>query len=293
CILVKDIEDPLLQIVKDRREYILKPNSEFTLKNGIVYKINSKGLRDREFDYKSDKYRILAVGDSTTFGWEESLENTYPKLLENILKCEVINAGVYDYNIEHEYGFLKIEGIKYNPDLVILGFYINDAQPASSILINPRWEMERVKSWLLELIKDRLNILFKKDIFTLGRVGSSCHEWENFGWRKKRCFKTLKNIKEFLDKNEVELLVIIFPSFRYQKEKIAPYSEYAHFKIINDSVKDFCMKENIRVLDLYVLFEGKIASDVSQASGEHLNRNGNLIVAKALAQYIKNNFKLE
>ncbi|MBL7197920.1 MAG: hypothetical protein ISS47_07445, partial [Candidatus Omnitrophica bacterium] len=46
CILVKDIEDPLLQIVKDRREYILKPNSEFTLKNGIVYKINSKGLRD-------------------------------------------------------------------------------------------------------------------------------------------------------------------------------------------------------------------------------------------------------
>ena len=73
----------------------------------MTVRINSKGLRDREFDYKKEKdtYRIGVFGDSFTFGEGVQNNETYPKLLENLLtadqqlsvlgkKIEVLNFGI-------------------------------------------------------------------------------------------------------------------------------------------------------------------------------------------------------
>lgn len=115
------------------------PNREAFLM-GVPVKINSAGLRDREFSLaKPDgTYRILVLGDSTTFGWGVRQEKTYAKRLEQLLNerppprapkaCEVINMGVGNYNTAQEVAYFMERGRLYKPDMVLLGFYTNDAE---------------------------------------------------------------------------------------------------------------------------------------------------------------------
>lgn len=100
---------------------------------GIPFRLNSYGLRDYEFNIdKKDKYRILCLGDSITFGTQNRLEDIYPKVLERLLnsngsgRYQVINAGGVGGNPYFEYEYLKEKGIKFNPDYVILGISLND-----------------------------------------------------------------------------------------------------------------------------------------------------------------------
>jgi len=97
-----------------------------------TYTINRDALNER-FNYpiKKEKgtYRIMALGDSLTYGlyvntnknWTELLEDKLNKDFKfpNIKKFEVINLGVDGYDIEYTVERYKIRGKKYNPDLII------------------------------------------------------------------------------------------------------------------------------------------------------------------------------
>lgn len=109
---------------------------------GAEMKINSLGLRDRE-DITKEKppgtYRIVVLGDSTTVGWGVPFEKLYPKLLEKSLNAnppspnwkryEVINTGIGNYNTAQEVASFKERWLALNPDLVLMAWYINDAEP--------------------------------------------------------------------------------------------------------------------------------------------------------------------
>lgn len=116
------------------------PNSHAFLM-GVDVKINSIGLRDHEIAQPKPPgtCRILALGDSTTFGWGASFDNLYTKLLERSLNAkpptehfsryEVVNAGVGNYNTAQEVAYFKEHGLALNPDQVWLVWFINDAEP--------------------------------------------------------------------------------------------------------------------------------------------------------------------
>ena len=115
------------------------PNQE-AVRMGVHVKINSQGLRDDEFPIAKDEgaFRILVLGDSMTLGWGAKFEETYSKVLERMLnenrpvasfeRYEVINAGVGNYNTVQEVAYFKARGAQYHPDMVLLGFYLNDAE---------------------------------------------------------------------------------------------------------------------------------------------------------------------
>jgi lysophospholipase L1-like esterase len=97
--------------------------------------INSEGFRDHEYpvEKRNGTYRIAVIGDSFTFGQGVESEDTYPKQLESLLNngmidgnYEVMNFGVISYNTFQEVKFLKNKALKYNPDLVIVGYLSND-----------------------------------------------------------------------------------------------------------------------------------------------------------------------
>lgn len=99
------------------------------------YKINSLGLRDKEYSVQKppNTFRVLMVGDSFTEGDGVFSNETFSKRLEEKLqhqpgamKFEVINAGVGSYSSLLEYLYLKNYGLQLQPDLVILNFDLSD-----------------------------------------------------------------------------------------------------------------------------------------------------------------------
>lgn len=103
---------------------------------GVPVKINGLGFRD-DRDYPIEKpagaFRILVLGDSVTFGHGTRSDTTYPYLLEQRLRewkpeiaWQVWNLGVPGYATSQELAYLEQIGARYDPDLVIVGFYQND-----------------------------------------------------------------------------------------------------------------------------------------------------------------------
>ncbi len=98
--------------------------------------INRYGFRDEQFQVakNSKTFRILALGDSVTAGnGIGDVRNTYPKVLERVLNqklpgrtFQVFNMGVGGYETLQEVESLRDVGLQFRPDLVTVGFVIND-----------------------------------------------------------------------------------------------------------------------------------------------------------------------
>lgn len=98
--------------------------------------INSKQIRsDREIPYKKSPgvFRILCLGDSVFFGSGVEFEELFSSQLEQMLnlgdkskKYEVINASAPAWGVLEYYTYLKNEGYKYSPDLVVVGLSPDD-----------------------------------------------------------------------------------------------------------------------------------------------------------------------
>ena len=86
---------------------------------------NSEGMRDSEIDENSD-VRVLVLGTSTTFGYGVSREETFVERTESALnerleeEISVLNAGSPGYGMKDFYKYLKLRGLDYNPDIVVV-----------------------------------------------------------------------------------------------------------------------------------------------------------------------------
>jgi lysophospholipase L1-like esterase len=98
------------------------------------FRINRQGFRDdRDYAYAKAEgvVRILVLGDSHTQGFEVDQEATYAEVIERHLAgrgicAEVLNTGVSGMGTAEQLAFLESEGLRYAPDVVVLGFYAND-----------------------------------------------------------------------------------------------------------------------------------------------------------------------
>jgi hypothetical protein len=115
----------------------IRANAEFrhtSVDGAWTFATNSRGLRDsREFPYAkpAGTLRVIALGDSHTQGYEVRQSATFGAVLERYLRhrgvrAEVLNAGVSGFSTAEELAYLENEGYRYQPDVVVLGFYAND-----------------------------------------------------------------------------------------------------------------------------------------------------------------------
>jgi len=141
-----------------------KPRPGF--KQGGI-EINSLGFRGREFSVQkpAGTFRIVALGDSTTFGYGKTTMSPYPAQLEAALnrqagncgrQYEVINAGVEGYSAHHVLIRLEKEALPLTPDLLIIYVGWNDL-----FGVDPERRLPTVdpQSWFNRLL--RLSYLLK------------------------------------------------------------------------------------------------------------------------------------
>lgn len=95
--------------------------------------INSHGFRGPDFQAVKPKgvFRVLCLGGSSTFGFHNGDNETYPFLLEGLfakegIRVQVINAGFPYYNTGSILSLLKEELLSYEPDLITLYTAYND-----------------------------------------------------------------------------------------------------------------------------------------------------------------------
>lgn len=96
----------------------------------VQYHINSEGfnqLQNVSEEKPNDVFRIITLGDSFTFGDNVDTKDNYPSQLQEILnrdcesnkKFQVINLGVYGYDLQYTVERFRLKGKKYKPDLIV------------------------------------------------------------------------------------------------------------------------------------------------------------------------------
>lgn len=92
---------------------------------------NALGLRNGPIGPKADRFRIVAVGDSTTFGLGVAAADAWPSRLQSLLDpdarlVEVINAGVSGYSAFQCLRYLQLHAERLEPDLIVATTGNND-----------------------------------------------------------------------------------------------------------------------------------------------------------------------
>ena len=135
--------DPLGKVLEGRMYFLRssdRPGLDYDLVPGVRGKnwgttiaINSHGFRDREYDLasKPNVRRIVVLGDSVAFGTNLDADDTFPERLEAMYAdsgrpVEVLNLAAPGYDTLDEVVFLEKTGMAFSPDVVVVGYCIND-----------------------------------------------------------------------------------------------------------------------------------------------------------------------
>ena len=265
--------------------------------------INSHGLREREISLlkPTNTFRILALGDSFTYGHGVRSAETYVKQLEAMLnrklgnrgtRFEVLNAGVPGYNTHQELIHLQEVGLLYHPDLILLGFTMGDAELGYFGLKNAEgqtWPIQ-LKEWVkehfalyqfirtgLKRMVDRIDAA-KYDVeaggtavlpIQLAAAGKTSEGW-------KLCRESLENIAAISRERGIPVLLVIYP-FLGQLDDTYPFKE-SHALVARTATG-----YGMSVVDLLSHFTGREPSGlwVSPKDG-HPNASANAIAASGI-----------
>ncbi len=214
---------------------------------GVPVKINSVGWRDEEhpLEKPADTTRIMMLGDSLTFGWGAPPDGVTSPLLGQILNAaggrqryEVLNTGIGNSNTAMQVAYFLAEGNAYQPDAVVLNYFINDAEPTPS----------RKGNWLTN--HSYAAVFLGGRIDTLLRSYSDRGSWldyyrglydaEQAGWRGAQ--EALGRLAVYCRDNGIALMVAHYPELH----QLDPYP----FEDVTRQLAETAKAEKVPFLDL-------------------------------------------
>lgn len=236
-----------------------------------VATINSDNFRGENYKATKGKNtkRVVAIGDSHTFGTGLNDNETYSSQLEEKLNngsgvnWQVLNLGKEGYNLIEKLRSLRSKGLKYEPDVVVLQFDPNDIYPKKYREFEKRLTRE------LELTK-----LKGKDCWAIQHLKSLRREFkEKFGMKKLidlMIKKPLTDLKELQEKHDFSVIIM-------SAWKSGPY---------NRILKNFCKENGYAFTTINPsIFHGRIYR-ISKYQ-RHFNATGHGLIADYLYTTIK------
>ena len=153
-------------------------------KQDVIIRTNSIGLRGGEVPPRQPgQLRILLIGDSIMFGDYVDETLTISSLLEAKLKSLgysdviVMNAGLPGMNFAEEYHHYQEVAKGADPDLVVVGMYLNDAQEAQKFYAKTLrfpFSASRFLTWFAQ----RFQLLDSSVLFSKVSLSSTSADWK-------------------------------------------------------------------------------------------------------------------
>jgi hypothetical protein len=227
---------------------------------------NSRGYRDEEhaLEKKPGVRRLLSLGDSFAWGAGIEFDDTYAQRLQRRLPrrrgepWEVVQLALPGMNTVDEASQLHEEGLTYSPDVVVLGYVLNDSEDAEAA------EARRARDWAEEKREKReKHFLDRSALFRLvatrvwataenrrRRIGyHTMYRPDAPGWVAGQ--KALKLMGSLCTERGVPLLVVIFPLFGQPLDASYPFTE------LHAQVSQAAAAAGAKVVDLFPAYNGK------------------------------------
>jgi lysophospholipase L1-like esterase len=312
----------LIQTENGRR---LRPNADGVIRNhylshrDISIKTNSLGFRDEEFppDKPTNEFRILALGDSVTWGDYLDADKVYVKQLEanlnadasaSAIRFRVINAGIGDIGLKEEVDILTEKGLSVKPDIVMVEFFLNDSRPPwgfsgelkykgwlrrNSLLVDSIYRNLLLRQWVKEKGVDRgawwiyVNQLnwrsdkneFDKFVDLAGLDWGAA--WKPDSWTMVE--SQFSKLRQLSDQHGFRVFIVGFPVV-YQMETDF-YDDTPQ-----QALKNLTSKYNFLYLDLLPMLRPYGAhKDKYYFDQVHPTEIGNELIGSYIAGYLKEN----
>ena len=219
---------------------------------------NAQGYRDRErpLSKPAGVHRVVNLGDSFAWGASVEFEDAYPQRLERSLTrrrhetWEVINLALPGMNTVDHAAQLTQEGFGYQPDVVLLGYVMNDSEDAQAAEARRAadWAQARPgppggflnRSALFQFVSTRLWATAENRKRVAGY--KSMYTDAAPGWIAGR--KALKSMGAACRERGIPFVVAIFPLFGNPLDKRYPFVE------LHGKVAQAAAESGAKVVDL-------------------------------------------
>lgn len=256
----------------------------------IEYAINRFGLRGPDIPSRKESgtFCVLCLGDSFTFGEGVRYEDTYAGRLQRLLseagkypRVEVINAGVQGHGTHEAVAFYALQGYQFEPDVVLLGFMLNDATDfAETIRQNealtkepPLSRLGRA-SRLWEIFERRAPAQqLEEEFFATTRRSFQSPRWDE-------CQELLGNMTALSHQRGFRFVVVVFPIFTGLE------SQYP-FEDLHELVRAACRDAGCECLDLLEVYRGRPSASLwVHPTDQHPNEIAHRLAAERIAAWL-------
>jgi len=284
----------------------LRPSQTISSKffEGKKYRINSHGLRGEEIPDKTDKVRIVVMGNSCTFGWGIPDDNTYTRQLEMLIntdealpEVEVINAGIPGYSTFQGRRFFYTDIAYLEPDIVMMMYAWNDQWAAADNIPDKKQQMPPEYVINLQNIFSRLKIYrFVKKI-ALSIIEEPLDTKlikENPVYRVSEgdFYDNLDVIIQYCKREKMTPILLTSPIPSLEKYYPAgvrsPMHQYHEY--YNYQIRQLAKFNKIALIDVAKIFDDHDSLfDDAPKDPIHFNAAGHRIAAEAIFDYFKEN----
>ncbi len=263
--------------------------------------LNTDKMRDREFSVLKPKntIRIAGLGDSFTFGSGiKNVNDTFLKLIEKKLNSqegrnvqyEVLNFGIAGRDTEDELNILKEKALKYDPDIIIISYVLNDFKNVDSEVKVSKKYVEIVpfaSLWLRNLLYSyaiaemKLNKIMEKVGLKITPEDVTRREFES-EINKKYNAALFDEIGKIARERDRKVVVVIFPLLYQLKDY--------RFSEIHEFVRSASEKNGFFVIDLYTTYKEYEESEIIVNKYDtHPNELGHSIAADGIFESLIKN----
>ncbi len=259
-----------------------------------TFRINNEGNRGGQMvlPKPADVFRIVFIGDSVTFGYYVDENDTFAKVVENLMqskglkgrRVEIVNAGVSGLGSSNILAHLKKRVLAWDPDLVVWGFYLNDVTPREGDVLFPTRDLG---AWSF-LNHFAIGRLVKRVIFLMPWGAkfevdhkSLSNQKVDESWRA--VVSDFSQAKSLLDQKNVKIIAVCLPC-GLQIGRLFTVSEYQR------KLERICNRLSIPFLDVLPALNSAGTAQMLYFKGDfiHPNAKGHRIIGKVLADFISN-----